>query len=82
MLHIVTSKYHLTDFEKHVSEGDDVVFMGDGVFCRCVLHDCQMFAVLDHVKSRGVCLKDSIKLINMKEFLDLVVSNSSSVTWG
>lgn len=81
MLHIVTSVEGFSVCKRHVVSEDRVLFLGDGVYAMEPTACEQSFAILQDIKARRVSRHSEIKCIDYDEFVDLVISASSSVTW-
>lgn len=81
MLHIVSSSEGYSACRKCLLPSDKVIFVGDGVYA-VEPTDCeQSFAILQDVNARGVSLHSSVMGIDYNQFVELVVSTPSSVTW-
>ena len=60
---------------------DRVLFIGEGVYTLEPTDCGQTFALLQDVAARGVSLHSGVEGIGFDEFVQLVVSTPSSVTW-
>ena len=81
MLHIISSSDGYTACRKCVLPNDTVLFLGDGVYALQPTGCEKTFAILHDVTARGVSLQSKVKAIDYDEFVELVVSTPSSVTW-
>ncbi|MXZ43700.1 MAG: hypothetical protein F4Z01_01780 [Gammaproteobacteria bacterium] len=81
MLHIVTSIEGFSVCKRHVLPADRVLFLGDGVYAMAPTECEQSYALLQDIKARRVSRHSDVKCIDYDEFVDLVISASSSVTW-
>lgn len=81
MLHVVCSPEGFSTCRKCLLPNDRVLFLGDGVYGLEPTECEQTFAILQDVTARGVSLHSGVKGIDYDEFVELVVSTPSSVTW-
>lgn len=81
MLHIVSSLEGYSVCKQYLLADDRVLFIGDGVYALGQTNCEQSFAILQDVTARGVSLHSEVKGIGYDEFVNLVVSSPSSVTW-
>lgn len=81
MLHIVSSSEGYSACRKCLFPSDKVLFLGDGVYALEPTACEQTFAILQDVTARGISLHSSVKGIDYDEFVELVISTPSSVTW-
>lgn len=81
MLHLVSSSAGFSACKRSLLPDDNVLFLGDGVYA-VEETACELtFAILRDVKARGLSLCDGVKGIDYDDFVQLVVSTPSSVTW-
>ena len=81
MLHIVSSSDGMSACKQFLLPDDRVLFIGDGAYALESTECKQTFALLQDVKARGVSLLSGVEGIGYDEFVQLVVSTPSSVTW-
>ncbi|MCY3540862.1 MAG: sulfurtransferase complex subunit TusB [Gammaproteobacteria bacterium] len=81
MLHLVSSSAGLSACKQSLHPDDKVLFLGDGVYVAEDTACKQTYAVLQDVNARGLSLCEGVRGIDYDDFVQLVVSTPSSVTW-
>lgn len=81
MLHLVQSRPGLAKCKTNVQQGDDVVFIGDGVVCAEPIPDCRVFIQVDDAERCGVTVGENGNPCSMKELVELVAHHDQSVSW-
>ena len=81
MLHIVSSSEGFSVCKRYLLRDDLVLFLGEGVYSLEPM-DCEhTYAITEDVVGRGISLHSEVTAISYDDFVHLVVSTSSSVTW-
>ena len=81
MLHLVSSSEGYSVCKRSLLPDDRVLFLGDGVYVVEQTACKQTYAILQDVNARGLSLCAGVKGIGYDDFVQLVVSTPSSVTW-
>lgn len=81
MLHLVHTRSGLAKCKELVENGDDVVFIGDGVICAEEIADCQVFIQFDDAERCGVATREIGEPCGMADLVELVAKHDQSVSW-
>ena len=81
MLHLVQTRSGLATCKSFVQQGDDVVFIGDGVICAESIANCRVFIHDDDAIRCGVNLHEDAKPCSMNKLVELVAQHDQSVSW-
>ena len=84
MLHIISNPNAIEPCTRHLSEKDEIVFIGDGVYgLKGAKLDSRfpVYALETDLAARGILTTSNVTLANMSQFVRLVVQHTSSVTW-
>ena len=81
MLHLVQSRPGLAKCKATAQDGDDVVFIGDGVICAESIDRCRVFIQVDDAERCGIRGDNKGELCSMADVVELVVQHHQSVSW-
>lgn len=81
MLHLIQSRPGLAKCKSTIQQGDDVVFIGDGVVCAEPISDCRVFIQADDAARCGIQTSEEVKPCSMTELVELVAQHDQSVSW-
>lgn len=81
MLHLVQSRPGLAKCKAVVKDGDDVVFIGDGVICAEQIASCRVLIQVDDAERCGVTVNEIGDPCSMADLIDLVVKHEQSASW-
>ncbi|MXW06975.1 MAG: sulfurtransferase complex subunit TusB [Gammaproteobacteria bacterium] len=81
MLHLVSNSKGYSACKRSLLPDDNVLFLGNGVYVAEETACEQTYAILQDVKARGLSLCAGVKGIDYDDFVQLVISTTSSVTW-
>ena len=84
MLHIISNPNAIEPCTRHLSDKDEIIFIGDGVYgLKGAKPDSRfpVYALETDLAARGITATSKVTLANMTQFVRLVVHHTSSVTW-
>ena len=81
MLHLVQTRPGLAKCIANVQQGDDVVFIGDGVICIQTIPHCRVFVQVEDANRCGVHIGEDQLPCSMATLVELVVQHDQSVSW-
>ncbi|MYD42900.1 MAG: hypothetical protein F4W90_03300 [Gammaproteobacteria bacterium] len=81
MLHLVQSRTGLEKCKQLVQNGDDVVFIGDGVLAYEQVANCRVFIHAIDAERCGVETTDDRVVCTSSELVKLVAKHDHSATW-
>ena len=84
MLHIISNPNAIEPCTRHLSDKDEIVFIGDGVYgLKGAKLDSRfpVYALVTDLAARGITATSNVMPASMTQFVCLAVQHTSSVTW-
>ena len=84
MLHIISNPNGVEACACHLSDKDEIIFIGDGVYgLKGAKLDSRfpVYALVTDLAARGITATSNVMPASMTQFVCLAVQHTSSVTW-